>query len=78
MQDSILLDIAQESKRTPAQVLVRWSIQKGFIPVVKSDTPSRIGALSVSQENERQEESHTDSVFNLLQHVLCMLFHQKL
>jgi diketogulonate reductase-like aldo/keto reductase len=27
---------------TPNQVLVRWSLQKGFVPLPKSDTPSRI------------------------------------
>jgi len=26
----------------PNQVLVRWSLQKGFVPLPKSDTPSRI------------------------------------
>ena len=27
---------------TDAQVLVRWSLQRGFVPLPKSDTPSRI------------------------------------
>jgi diketogulonate reductase-like aldo/keto reductase len=26
----------------PNQVLVRWSLQKGYVPLPKSDTPSRI------------------------------------
>lgn len=43
MQDSTLQVIAQEVCRTPAQVLLRWSVQHGFVPVVKSDTPRRIG-----------------------------------
>lgn len=27
---------------TPAQVLVRWSFQKGFVPLPKSSAPARI------------------------------------
>lgn len=43
MQDETLQSIAQEVGRTPAQVLLRWSVQHDFVPVVKSDTPRRIG-----------------------------------
>lgn len=27
-----------------AQVLIRWSLQKGYVPLPKSDTPARIQA----------------------------------
>jgi diketogulonate reductase-like aldo/keto reductase len=37
-----ILEIANEHNATPAQVLLRWSIQHGFIPLPKSDHPARI------------------------------------
>ncbi|HOK82521.1 MAG: aldo/keto reductase [Clostridiales bacterium] len=37
-----LLRIAAAHGKTPAQVLVRWSLQMGFVPLPKSVTPSRI------------------------------------
>ncbi|KAM0750824.1 2,5-diketo-D-gluconic acid reductase A [Meredithblackwellia eburnea MCA 4105] len=40
--DPTLKSIADRIGKTEAQVLIRWSLQKGYIPLVKSDTPSRI------------------------------------
>jgi len=37
-----LQSIAQKHNKEGAQVLVRWSLQKGFAPLPKSNTPSRI------------------------------------
>lgn len=37
-----LEDIANEYNKTVAQVVLRWSLQKGFLPLPKSVTPSRI------------------------------------
>ncbi|KPI34548.1 uncharacterized protein AB675_7387 [Cyphellophora attinorum] len=34
--------VAERVNKTPAQVLLRWSIQKGFVPLPKSVTPARI------------------------------------
>ncbi|KAH6603655.1 hypothetical protein Trco_008430 [Trichoderma cornu-damae] len=34
--------IADKYGKTEAQVLLRWSLQKGFVPLIKSVTPSRI------------------------------------
>ncbi|GHJ89847.1 hypothetical protein NliqN6_6249 [Naganishia liquefaciens] len=42
--DPVLTAIAQELDRTWAQVLIRWSLQHGFIPLPKSDTPERIAS----------------------------------
>jgi len=42
MDDPTLVFIAQAHNVTPAQVLVRWSLQKGWIPLPKSDDPERI------------------------------------
>lgn len=40
--DATLQSIAKKHNVTDAQVLVRWSLQRGFVPLPKSDTPSRI------------------------------------
>jgi len=40
--DPTLNKIAKETGKTWAQVLIRWSLQRGFIPLPKSDTKERI------------------------------------
>lgn len=42
--DKTLNAIANKHKRSTAQVLIRWSLQRGFVSLPKSDTPSRIEA----------------------------------
>jgi len=37
-----ILELAAKYDRDPAQLLLRWSLQKGFVPLPKSATPSRI------------------------------------
>ncbi|KAJ5713022.1 oxidoreductase [Penicillium malachiteum] len=36
--------LADKYSKTPAQILLRWSIDKGHVPLVKSVTPSRIAS----------------------------------
>jgi len=40
--DSVIDEVAKKHNREPAQVLIRWSLQKGYVPLPKSGTPSRI------------------------------------
>jgi len=55
--DPTVAAVAAELGRTPAQVLIRWSLQKGFVVIPRSSNPSRIAenaavfyfALDVSQ-----------------------------
>ncbi|KAH9455965.1 hypothetical protein MJO28_005981 [Puccinia striiformis f. sp. tritici] len=42
MSDETLVGIAKEVEKTVGQVLLRWSLQKGFVPLPKSDKPHRI------------------------------------
>lgn len=42
--DKTLNKIADKHAKTTGQVLIRWCLQKGFVPLPKSDTPSRISA----------------------------------
>lgn len=62
--DPTLLSIAKAIDRTPAQVLVRWSLQKGFVPLPKSDTPSRIKENAQVFDFELSRE-HMDTLDSL-------------
>lgn len=42
MKDPTLVKVVDKVGRTPAQVLLRWSLQHGFVPLPKSDKPERI------------------------------------
>jgi diketogulonate reductase-like aldo/keto reductase len=42
LDDPTVEGIAREMARTPAQVLIRWSLQKGFIVLPRSSNPGRI------------------------------------
>ncbi|KAI1378480.1 aldo-keto reductase [Hypoxylon crocopeplum] len=40
--DKTLVSLAEKHSKTEAQILLRWSLQKGYVPLPKSVTPSRI------------------------------------
>ncbi|KIM53650.1 hypothetical protein SCLCIDRAFT_1222622 [Scleroderma citrinum Foug A] len=42
MDHSVIQAVANKYGRDPAQILIRWSLQRGFVPLPKSATPSRI------------------------------------
>lgn len=42
MDHPVIQTLAKKYDRDPAQILLRWSLQKGFVPLPKSATPSRI------------------------------------
>ncbi|HEX6662070.1 MAG TPA: aldo/keto reductase [Gaiellaceae bacterium] len=42
LDDSTIAGIAAEVGHTRAQVLIRWSLQKGFVPLPRSSNPGRI------------------------------------
>lgn len=44
LKKAAIKEIAERYQRTPAQVCLRWCVQKGIMPVVKSVTPERIQA----------------------------------
>lgn len=39
-----LVDLAKKYERSTAQILIRYALQKGWVPLPKSDTPERIVA----------------------------------
>lgn len=42
MQDPTIMSLSQKYSATPAQLMIRWSLQHGFVPLPKSVTRSRI------------------------------------
>lgn len=41
-EEPVVKELAEKYERTGAQVLLRWSLQRGFVPLVKSVTLGRI------------------------------------
>jgi len=42
MDHPVIQAVAEKYNRDVAQILLRWSLQKGFVPLPKSATPERI------------------------------------
>jgi len=42
LQNPTILDVAANRARTPAQIVLRWELQSGVIPLPKSSRPERI------------------------------------
>ncbi|RYG62503.1 aldo/keto reductase [bacterium] len=42
LENSVTVELAQKHNKTPAQVILRWHVQSGFIVIPKSVTPQRI------------------------------------
>ncbi|KAH8424339.1 aldo/keto reductase family protein [Aspergillus melleus] len=42
LNEPVLKTIGKKYNKSPAQVMIRWSLQKGFVPLPKSATPGRI------------------------------------
>jgi diketogulonate reductase-like aldo/keto reductase len=54
--DATLKKIAAKHSKTWAQVLIRWSLQKGYVPLPKSVTTSRIEENADVYDFELDEE----------------------
>ncbi|KAG8971651.1 hypothetical protein FRC05_010907 [Tulasnella sp. 425] len=42
LDNEVLVEIAEKHKKEPAQVLVRWALQMGYVPLPKSSQQTRI------------------------------------
>ena len=42
LSDPVILDVARRHGRTPAQVILRWHTQLGYVPIPKSSNPKRL------------------------------------
>ncbi|RFU79376.1 hypothetical protein TARUN_2831 [Trichoderma arundinaceum] len=54
--DAKVLAVAKKYGKTEAQVLLRWSLQKGLVPLIKSVTPSRIAENAALYDFELTED----------------------
>ncbi|PAV17984.1 Aldo keto reductase [Pyrrhoderma noxium] len=52
----VLQEVAKSSVKNPAQVLVRWSLQHGFVPLPKSGSPDRVVSNADVFDFELSEE----------------------
>jgi diketogulonate reductase-like aldo/keto reductase len=57
--DPVVARIATATGRTPAQVLIRWSLQRGVSVIPKSSTPARIKENFGALDFELDEQSMT-------------------
>jgi len=44
MDHPTITELAEKHRRDPAHILLRWSLQKGYVPLPKSATPARINS----------------------------------
>jgi aldehyde reductase len=44
LHDETILAIAAKHKKEPAQILIRWQLQRGVVVIPKSITPARIAS----------------------------------
>jgi len=56
LDNSTIKELATKYNRDPAQILLRWSLQKGFVPLPKSATPARIHSNTQLFDFELAEE----------------------
>ncbi|KAI4526474.1 Aldo/keto reductase [Schizophyllum commune Loenen D] len=56
MDNEVIQSVAKKHGRDPAQILIRWSLQRGFVPLPKSETPSRIHSNAQVYDFELSEE----------------------
>lgn len=46
LDDALVIAIAQKYHRSPAQILIRWSLQRGLVVIPKSTNPDRVAQNS--------------------------------
>lgn len=42
LSDGLVAEVAARRQKTPAQAVLRWQVQLGMVPVVRSSNPARI------------------------------------
>lgn len=56
LNEPMLKSLTEKYGKTAAQILLRWSLQKGFVPLPKSVTPSRIEENAAIYDFELTED----------------------
>jgi diketogulonate reductase-like aldo/keto reductase len=60
LTDETLVGLAEKHSKTAAQVLIRYSLQKGFVPLPKSENEARIEENAQVFDFELSEQDMTD------------------
>ncbi|KAK8866055.1 hypothetical protein IAR55_001206 [Kwoniella newhampshirensis] len=55
-EDPVVVKIAKKHDRGVAHVLLRWSLQKGFVPIPKASSPARIESNKALYDFELDDE----------------------
>ncbi|WWD17743.1 hypothetical protein CI109_102184 [Kwoniella shandongensis] len=55
-EDPVVVKIAKKHDRGVAHVLLRWNLQKGFVPIPKASSPSRIDANKALYDFQLDDE----------------------
>ncbi|WVW82457.1 hypothetical protein I302_104467 [Kwoniella bestiolae CBS 10118] len=55
-EDPVVVKIAEKHNKGVAHVLLRWSLQKGFVPIPKASSPARIDANKDLYDFELDEQ----------------------
>lgn len=56
LKEPLILQMADKYKRSPAQIVLRWDLQTGFLAVAKSKTPERIRSNADFFDFELEQE----------------------
>ncbi|OCF33910.1 oxidoreductase [Kwoniella heveanensis BCC8398] len=59
-EDPVLVRIAEKHNKGVAHVLLRWSLQKGFVPIPKASSPERIDSNKDLYDFELDEQDMKD------------------
>jgi len=59
MDHPLFVALSEKYQRDPAQILLRWSLQKGFVPLPKSATAARIHSNTHLYDFELSDEDIT-------------------
>ncbi|RAL01824.1 aldo/keto reductase family protein [Aspergillus ibericus CBS 121593] len=61
--ERVLQELGKKYGKSPAQIMIRWGLQKGFVPLPKSVTPSRIqenaDVFDFALSDEEMKSLHT-------------------
>ncbi|KAJ6115932.1 hypothetical protein N7523_006349 [Penicillium sp. IBT 18751x] len=64
LNEPVLQTLSEKHNKSPAQILIRWSLQMGFVPLPKSCTPERIvenaDVFNFELDEHDMELLHTD------------------
>jgi len=75
LEDEVLVKIAKKVSASPAQVLIKWGIQRGISIIPKSSTPARIkeNLGSVNVELSKEDVAALDGLNKNLRYVNIIL-----